>query len=482
MLRHVLRIFRSDLPNWLPAIVVVALVTALIGPCVNQFLWTGTDAFVTAALRAGIDPAAFSVVSVTIYVFIAVLALFTLTVVGSATVERVRDTFARWRLVGATPGQVRRALAALVLVAAVAGALPGSMLSIGISCAAIPVFNQMVAQSVGTAAAGTVSDQGMPGFVAPPFHPSAAVWGLTLALGVLTCAGGALAPALRAGRVEPVEAIVAIGTGAPRRRWASRTLGCLLVLMAAGIAVSAALGQGAGEVGTRSAGMVNAAILAGMIGAVAGQLFGPDLIAWQLSWGRRLWQRIGRGSLAALAARSARTTLERNAHLITPLAVALGLAGVTFTTLLSYLAVMEEAGSPVVDPNFTDIVVMIALLGFMSLLTSIAVMALSGRDIGRSQAILRTAGMAPSQVVALIRWQSLHLTGCVAVLAAGPTLLAAVVVAACSTGIVGRPIVRLGWSGPILTLLGCWIVLFGVQWLQATPWLRREVVAGLRQD
>lgn len=75
-------IFRSDFRSWVPIIVVIGLVTALIGACVNQFAWTSSDGFVNAAKDAELDPAAFGTVSVTIYVLIAVLSYFALTVVG----------------------------------------------------------------------------------------------------------------------------------------------------------------------------------------------------------------------------------------------------------------------------------------------------------------------------------------------------------------------------------------------------------------
>ena len=97
MARYVLRVFRDNVTGWVPTILVVAVVTTLVGICMNQFVWTSSPSFTLAARQAGLDPAEFGMVSVTIYVVVSLLAFFSLTVVGSATVNRIHGTFAQWR-------------------------------------------------------------------------------------------------------------------------------------------------------------------------------------------------------------------------------------------------------------------------------------------------------------------------------------------------------------------------------------------------
>lgn len=145
--RYVLRVFRDNLAGWVPTIMVVAVVTTLVGVCMNQFVWTSSPSFASAARLAGLDPAEFGMVSATIYVVVALLAFFSLTVVGSATVDRIRGTFAQWRLMGASPSQVRAGTWMLVGVASLTGSLLGSLLAMPASLLAVPEFNAMAAES-----------------------------------------------------------------------------------------------------------------------------------------------------------------------------------------------------------------------------------------------------------------------------------------------------------------------------------------------
>ena len=92
MLRHVVQILRSDWTAWVPSMGVVAAVNVLITACTNQFAWTTSTAFLESARRSGLDGEEFAMVSMTIYTVIALLAVCSLTVVGSATVERTRST------------------------------------------------------------------------------------------------------------------------------------------------------------------------------------------------------------------------------------------------------------------------------------------------------------------------------------------------------------------------------------------------------
>ena len=53
MARYVLRVFRDNVTGWVPTILVVAVVTTLVGICMNQFVWTSSPSFTLAARQAG---------------------------------------------------------------------------------------------------------------------------------------------------------------------------------------------------------------------------------------------------------------------------------------------------------------------------------------------------------------------------------------------------------------------------------------------
>ena len=54
MARYVLRVFRDNVTGWVPTILVVAVVTTLVGICMNQFVWTSSPSFTLAARQAGL--------------------------------------------------------------------------------------------------------------------------------------------------------------------------------------------------------------------------------------------------------------------------------------------------------------------------------------------------------------------------------------------------------------------------------------------
>ena len=163
MHKYARRILSADLGSWWPAIATVAAVTTLVGLCATQFAWTHDERFITAVEAQEHSMLEFTIVAETIYLLVAALALFSLTVVGTATVEATRRTFAQWRLVGASPSDVRRSIWALVATASFMGAVPGSILAVGASYVVVPAFNQMAAR----------------GFESPALPPSILAWVFT---------------------------------------------------------------------------------------------------------------------------------------------------------------------------------------------------------------------------------------------------------------------------------------------------------------
>ena len=280
MARYVLRVFRDNVTGWVPTILVVAVVTTLVGICMNQFVWTSSPSFTLAARQAGLDPAEFGMVSVTIYVVVSLLAFFSLTVVGSATVNRIHGTFAQWRLMGASPSQVLASMWMLVGVASLFGSLIGSLAAVPASLLAVPEFNAMAAESFA---------DGFGSFAPPAFTPSMAAWLGSLLLGVATCMLGASIPSLRAAKIRPIEVIRgtgAIGIRHGWRSWAHWALGLIVMAAALALAFSGmgtprtlAFGQEAGQT-------FNSALWAGIIASFGMYILVSMLIPILLGIGR----------------------------------------------------------------------------------------------------------------------------------------------------------------------------------------------------
>lgn len=388
MARYVLRVFRDNVTGWVPTILVVAVVTTLVGICMNQFVWTSSPLFTLAARQAGLDPAEFGMVSVTIYVVVSLLAFFSLTVVGSATVNRIHGTFAQWRLMGASPSQVLASMWMLVGVASLFGSLIGSLAAVPASLLAVPEFNAMAAESFA---------DGFGSFAPPAFTPSMAAWLGSLLLGVATCMLGASIPSLRAAKIRPIEVIRgtgAIGIRHGWRSWAHWALGLIVMAAALALAFSGmgtprtlAFGQEAGQT-------FNSALWAGIIASFGMYILVSMLIPILLGIGRVVCRLCG-SATGVLAARSAKAKAASNTNTIAPLALAMGLSVTLLTCARSYGRILALGGHPK-SLNYADSLLLITMLCIVSLATSMAVIALSNRSMVADQALLRSIGLSPT--------------------------------------------------------------------------------------
>ncbi|MFC0673829.1 FtsX-like permease family protein [Brachybacterium hainanense] len=459
MHRYARRILLSDLSSWWPVIAAVAAVTALVGLCAAQFAWTHDARFIAAAEAQGHAIAEFTIVSETIYVLVATLALFSLTVVGTATVESTRRTFSQWRLVGATPSDVRRSIWALVATAACIGAVPGSILALAASYVVVPTFNQMAA----------------PGFDAPALPPSILAWLISLVLGVATCMLGAFGPAHRASRAQAIEVFRAI-PGRRRKGWWWRApLAAILLVSSLGMLVAAAA-LGAHEAGV--AVMFNLAVNGGVSAVLFVYVVGPLVIPAVLAGLGRLAGAVG-GVTGQLAAKAAVERAGTSENTIAPLAAGIGGVGVILISVESAAAVVTASDSSA-ETNLADTLVMSALISFVLLVTSAAVVSLASRDLEREHSLLRVAGMPSRRITIWYIWQSflLALTG--TVLALVPIAITAAITAISSHAYTGHPIVIVPWMPLSLGFVLGWSVLFLVQWCPARPSLRADVAVGLR--
>ncbi|EFG47816.1 putative ATP synthase F0, A subunit [Brevibacterium mcbrellneri ATCC 49030] len=472
MTRYIWKIFASDAKSWIPTIFVVAIVTALIGACINQFIWTNSSPFQVAAANAKLDPSEFSMVSVTIYILIAVVAVFTLTVIGAATVDRTRQTFSQWRLAGASPRQVRGGLWLLLGLSSVIGAVPGAVLGAFLSTEAVPLFNEMAAESF---------PDGTGNFSAPPFSPSAVATILSFLIGVVTCVAGAVVPARRASKVKPVEAIRGVAAVTGRHRVLRWIVGLIMLLIAVFLAFSSSLMPQNTDIGVEAGNMVNSAIMAGLVAAFGALLLGSEIISIVLGSIRMLLRPIPGTAIAQVAVKQANARATFNANMIAPLGAAVGLSVVMFTTLRSYQRTMAAEGFALTNPNYTDTALMTGLFCLAALLTSIAVICLSGRDSVLEQGALRTAGLTPHQVLALLVWQTFQLTVSTIIIALIPVLTTSAVLVARSTLIAGTSMLSIPLLHFIAAAFVCWLALFLVQWVQLAPWLCRSPAVSLRR-
>ncbi|WP_196776657.1 FtsX-like permease family protein [Corynebacterium casei] len=433
--------------------------TALVGLCAAQFAWTHDDRFVAATQAQGHAITEFTIVSETIYMLVAVLALFSLTVVGTATVESTRRTFSQWRLVGASPGDVRRSTWALVATASLIGAVPGSLAGIGLSYVVVPAFNQMAA----------------PGFNAPVLPPSILAWLASLVLGVATCLLGAFGPAHRASRTQAIEVFRDI-PGRHRKGWWWRVpLAGLLLLFSLGMVVTAA------ALGAHSAGvavMFNLALNAGISAVFFAYIVGPLCVPGLLAGLGHLAGTFGNVT-GRLAARAAVERAGTSANTVAPLAAGIGGVGVILTSVESAAAVVRVVDSSA-ETNLADTVVMAALISFVLLVTSAAVVSLVSRDLEREHSLLRIAGMPSRRITGWYAWQALLLSLTAILLAAVPIIVTVATTAISSAAYVGYPIVAVPWTTLLLGLVVSWLVLFLVQWWPARASLRADVAVGLR--
>ena len=473
MARYVLRVFRDNVTGWVPTILVVAVVTTLVGICMNQFVWTSSPSFTLAARQAGLDPAEFGMVSVTIYVVVSLLAFFSLTVVGSATVNRIHGTFAQWRLMGASPSQVLASMWMLVGVASLFGSLnrlsgcsagqpAGGSRVQRHGCGKLRRWIRLVRTSCVHAVDGRVARipaVGCGHVHVGRVHPLAA-------------------RSERSGPIEVIRGTGAIGIRHGWRSWAHWALGLIVMAAALALAFSGmgtprtlAFGQEAGQT-------FNSALWAGIIASFGMYILVSMLIPILLGIGRVV-RRLCGSATGVLAARSAKAKAASNTNTIAPLALAMGLSVILLTCARSYGRILALGGHPK-SLNYADSLLLITMLCIVSLATSMAVIALSNRSMVADQALLRSIGLSPRRVIRMYLWQSLQLAAGAVILSLIPVAVSASVFAARSAALVGIPVAEIPWPGVIGMGTACWLALFLIQFTQIRPALHRSAADTIR--
>ena len=305
------------------------MTSTLVGICVSQAVWTSSPAFAEATRAARLDLTGFQAVSVTIYAEVALIALFALTAVGSATVRRCHSTFAQWRLVGATPIQVRVSALSVAGLASAIGSAAGSLASLPLSSALVPAFDALAAEGF---------SGGLGSFEPPAFDVGALAAPLAFAVSWPTCMAGAARISSRAGT-------------AARRVLSGLLLGLSLAILALGALLG---GNGVGAV-------VNGIVSAGTLATLAVFAAGVEGVRLATRAAGLIPRTLG-DAVGHLAAREAIEEIERDSHAVVPLAAALG-GG---STLLCAARCLEEVLSRLDLPaelNYADVLVLFGLVG-----------------------------------------------------------------------------------------------------------------------
>ena len=225
--------------------------------------------------------------------------------------------------------------------------------------------------------------------------------------------------------------------------------------------------------------MANLVALAGLLSLLSVVAFGARGVRAALRVAGVLPAAV-RSPVGRLAARAAAELATRNASAMVPLAAAVGGAGgILLTTAHTLEAVMRRLGFSG-SFDMTDTYALVGLAAGFALATAVAVLALSARDEGRHQALLRTLGLTPRGVAAAVAWQS-------ALVALGAVLLSLVPIA-CSS-FAALALTWMFWRAPaayaplpeaLAAGVVVWVVLLAARWAQVRGAVHSSPAACLR--
>lgn len=381
--------------------------------------------------------------------------------------RRCHSTFAQWRLAGATPIQVRASALSVAGLASAIGSAAGSLASLPLSSALVPAFDALAAEGF---------SGGFGSFEPPAFDVGALAVPLAFAVSWPTCMAGAILPALRTGRVAPVDFLRKTGADTGRSRAgtaARRVLSGLLLGLSLVIFVLGALlgGNGVGAI-------VNGIVSAGILATLAVFAAGVEGVRLATRAAGLIPRTLG-DAVGHLAAREAIEEIERDSHAVVPLAAALGGGSTLLCAARCLEEVLSRLGLPA-ELNYADVLVLFGLAAAFALATALATVALFGGDDARRQALLRTLGLTRGDTVHLIAWRSLILALSAALLGLMPALVAA---------LAGATILQAVWGfaafQPCLDVFATalpvlWAVLFALQRARLARPLAQSPAAVLR--
>ncbi|UZJ32017.1 FtsX-like permease family protein [Streptomyces endophytica] len=382
---------RGHRPAFAGTAVAALFAAAVVGASVTMLAATGADGVPVAARRTmaahGVGDMALVLLLGSVYLSVFVVA----STMGTAVAQQHRE-FAMLRAVGARPWQIRRAVAAQAVMAAVPAALAGCALG---AVLARWWFDGMVARGL------------IPGTVA--FRFSWVALPVCLAVAVVTSAVAGLLAAARFAGLRPARALAEAAAG--RRGLGPLRLPLGLLATAGGVLLSRLLADQPAEKAGQGAFLVLLLFCAGVA------LLGPRLVgpaAWLLS---RL---VGRGGAAGLAMRNVTTQSRRFSAAVVPLVlvVAFGTTKIALHTTAEHRT--GSAGPP--DQVWLDYVGTGLYAGFAAIAAA-NTLAVITAERRRELALLRLIGSYRRQVRAMAAWEAAVVAGTALLLGTAIALL-----------------------------------------------------------
>ncbi len=311
--------------------------------------------------------------------FVVVSVYLTMLIVGltmTSSIARQSRDIALVRAIGATPGRVRRAVAAQAAVVAVPATLLGVPLGALLARAWL----------AGLTGHGVIP----PGVM---FHPSGAALPAALAITVGASLVGALVAAVRPSRVRPAVALTEAAV--PRRRVSVVRTAIGLVLMAGGVVLSILIANGDPAKADASSffTMLAMCVGAGFLGPVLLRLTGPLA---------RLF-----GGTGALAADSLAVRAKALSGALVPLVLAIAFAVVkvvTHTTSVHVHGVPDPAAQVWTEYSGTAVYVAFAAVAAVNTLATVL---LARR---RELAVTRLVGASRARALAVVVCEALVVT------------------------------------------------------------------------
>lgn len=349
-----------------------------------------------------------------------VTALIVLSSTADLAVSLQQRSYALWQLAGMGPVQVAAVVLAQLAVIGSLGAVIGWAT---VKACAAPIFGWLWGPLEFTD------------------NTSPRVSGLGLAIiivaQVVVVLVGGFRGARTAGRVLPIEALRTAEATMTSFGWLRGLL--LIVLVGAAVGISVSL-VGADFETISGNSILLIPLFAAVLAVASPIVFRPVLKVWTSLIPAR-WS-----ATWYLARNSADYRLGQSTAAITPLMIAIALAGGLFTTAASLSAAVGEKRE-------LEIGVVVLMLGGPLLLAGVGAMAtvfMSGYAREREFALLRAAGSTPRTILLTAVWEAIIYTVTAAILAALAILVGAVVLA-----------LALELSAPVLSLSSGAIVVIG---------------------
>jgi predicted lysophospholipase L1 biosynthesis ABC-type transport system permease subunit len=398
MIRSVLRSAIAGRSAWW-AVALVSVVSALLLVLCLAQVESADDPAVRAVLgRTHLTPEDLTSMGASLEMLAVPTAVIVLAVVGSAALGQRAVDLARWRLAGARATTLMMLSLGQIVLCALAGGVVGAVLGALLSPYAVSALNGMM----------------VPAFAGIAVTASGRSLLQAIALSVVAALIAGLPPSLRACRVPAVRAVSGEEEpegGVGPLRWAGTVLGVLLLLGVATWGGFRATADGGAEDA-----MTIGLGLGVLVVAVCG--LGARVLVPLLVHG---WTRLVplRAEVWELARRGAAARARVSGAAIVAFASGTAVLGVLTGIARTSEAVARELGDRS-QYNYVDIYVICGIIGLLSALGGMCVLALGAADRRREVAVLRAAGMTPVQVLAAASCEAvvLGLTGLVIACAA----------------------------------------------------------------